>query len=70
MREGSAARGRKGFTNEVTVDRTQFAGGWFITPSLLMKGEYVTQRYNDFPATDIRNGGKFNGFVIEGVVSL
>jgi hypothetical protein len=30
----------------------------------------VTQKYNDFPTTDIRNGGKFNGFVIEGVVAF
>jgi hypothetical protein len=30
-----------------------------------MKGEYVTQRYHDFPAADIRNGGRFDGFVVE-----
>jgi hypothetical protein len=60
----------KGYTDEVSIDRTQFGGGWFITPSLVMKAEYVTQKYNDFPATDIRNGGKFNGLVVEGVVSF
>jgi hypothetical protein len=60
----------KGYTDEVSIDRTQFTAGWFVTPSLLMKAEYVNQKYNDFPVTDIRNGGKFNGFVVEGVVSF
>ena len=59
-----------GFTQNAGVERTQFGGGWFITPLVLMKGEYVTQRYNDFPLADIRNGGKFNGFMVEGVVAF
>jgi hypothetical protein len=59
-----------GMTNEVGIDRVQFGGGWFITSNLLMKAEYVTQKYNDFPTTDIRRGGKFNGFMIEGVVAF
>jgi len=37
---------------------------------VLLKGEYVTQKYTDFPAADWRNGGKFNGFVVEGVVAF
>lgn len=56
--------------NDVSVDRWQTSAGWFITPSILMKGEYVTQKYNDFPTTDIRHGGKFDGFVVEGVVAF
>ena len=60
----------QGMTNDVTVNRTALAGGWFITPSILMKGEYVNQRYNDFPLADIRNGGNFKGFVMEGVVAF
>jgi hypothetical protein len=35
-----------------------------------MKGEYVIQKYKDFPSSDIRNGGKFNGYVIEAVVGF
>jgi hypothetical protein len=54
----------------VSVDRWQMGGGWFVTPSILLKGEYVTQKYNDFPTADIRHGGKFNGFMIEGVVAF
>jgi hypothetical protein len=48
----------------------QIAGGWFVTPALLAKLEWVTQKYNDFPTSDIRNGGKFSGFVVEGVVAF
>jgi hypothetical protein len=59
-----------GMTSDVSADRTQLGAGWFVTPIVLLKGEYVTQKYNDFLATDIRNGGKFNGFVFEGVVAF
>jgi len=30
----------------------------------------MTQKYNDFPTTDIRSGGKFNGLMIEGAVAF
>jgi hypothetical protein len=35
-----------------------------------MKGEYVTQEFKGYPATHIRHGGKFNGFIAEGVVAF
>jgi hypothetical protein len=57
-------------TPDVTVRRTQVGGGWFLTPNLLTKIEYVNQKYLDFPTTDIRNGGKFKGFMVEGVVAF
>ena len=60
----------QGIGNEVSIDRAQFGGGWFITPGVLMKAEYVTQKYNDFPTTDIRSGGKFDGFMVEGTVAF
>ncbi len=59
-----------GAATDISVDRSQLALGWFITPGLLLKGEYVTQKYKDFPVLDIRNGGKFNGFMVEGVVAF
>ena len=59
-----------GFTDDVTVERTQAGGGWFITRNLEMKAEYVKQIYKDFPVTDIRSGGKFEGMMVEGVVAF
>jgi hypothetical protein len=59
-----------GLTQKGNADRYALAGGWFITPIVLLKGEWVNQKYNDFPTTDIRNGAKFKGFVVEGVVAF
>ena len=58
-----------GMANDVGANRSAVAAGWFITPSLLLKGEWVNQKYNDFPTTDIRHQGKFKGFMVEGVVA-
>lgn len=52
------------------VNRYQLGGGWFVTPNVLAKAEYVNQKYNDFAPTDIRYLGKFNGFMIQGVVGF
>lgn len=59
-----------GLSADVTVNRTAFAAGWFLTNNVLLKGEIVNQQYKDFPTTDYRSGGKFNGFVIEAVVGF
>jgi hypothetical protein len=55
---------------DVTINRTALAAGWFMTKNILMKGEYVIQKYKDFPNTDYRNGGEFKGYVIEAVVGF
>jgi hypothetical protein len=60
----------QGIATDVTTHRGQLSAGWFLTPGIMLKGEWVAQKYHDFPATDIRNGGKFDGFVVEGVVSF
>ena len=59
-----------GMSDDITVRRSQVGGGWFITPLLLTKVEYVSQKYLDFPTSDIRNGGKFQGFMVEGAVAF
>jgi len=60
----------KGITNKVSVDRFEIGGGWFITPAVLAKIEYVNQKYNDFPSNNILNGGRFKGFMLEGVIGF
>jgi hypothetical protein len=60
----------QGQTADVGANRVQLGGGWFITPNVMLKGEWVNQKYNDFPTADIRNGGRFKGFVMEGVVAF
>jgi hypothetical protein len=69
--------------HDITVNRWQVSAGWFMTENILVKAEYVTQSYEDFPATvqaqtgsgvtDIpanQHGAQFDGVMIEGVVSF
>ncbi len=60
----------QGLRENVKVQRTALAAGWFITPNILMKAEYVTQRYLDFLYADMRSNGKFEGFLIEGIIGF
>ena len=59
-----------GIGNDIEVRRSQIGGGWYLTPNVLSKIEFVRQNYGGFPTTDIRNGGKFQGFMIEGAVAF
>jgi hypothetical protein len=69
-RYNTASGTLRNVAEEVSIDRGALAAGWFITPNVLVKGEYVRQRYHDFVPTDIRSGGRFDGFVLEGVVAF
>jgi hypothetical protein len=70
LRYNKATGTLAGIDGEVGADRWQVAAGWFVTRNVLMKGEYVVQDYNGFPAANIRNGGKFDGFMLEGVIGF
>lgn len=59
-----------GIANDIAIDRVALGGGWFILPGLLAKVEYVNQEYKHFPVTNIRNGGRFHGLMLEGVVAF
>lgn len=59
-----------GITGDVGAERWQISAGWFVLPGVLAKAEYVNQKYNGYPATNIRNGGRFNGLMVEGVVAF
>lgn len=54
----------------VSIDRNALSAGWFVTPTMLMKAEYMKQMFYRFPANDIRHRGKIQGFMFEGVVSF
>ena len=59
-----------GFTEDINVNRLAIAAGWFPTRNLLLKGEYVIQKYVDFPSTDYRHEGEFSGFVVQAVIGF
>lgn len=60
----------QGYTEDISIDRLQFSAGWYATKNMLLKMEYVTQKYNDFRPTDYRNGAEFNGLMIEAAIGF
>jgi hypothetical protein len=60
----------QGISNEVSVNRNQYAAGWFLNRYLLLKVEYVIQNYKNFPPDDIRNGGRFQGTMVDAVLAF
>ncbi|NGX85074.1 hypothetical protein [Aequorivita sp. KMM 9714] len=55
---------------DVDITRFNLAAGWFMTKNIMAKLEYVNQKYDGFLASDIRNGGKFDGVMLEAVISF
>ena len=55
---------------EQTITRTALGAGWFVTKTILLKGEYVSQKYDGYPTGNILNGGKFNGVVVQAIVGF
>ncbi|NBP68557.1 MAG: hypothetical protein EBU52_07410 [Cytophagia bacterium] len=63
----------QGTRYDVDINRTSIGAGWFITRNILLKGEYVTQKYEGFKDTGANNrfyGGEFDGIVIQGAISF
>lgn len=60
----------QGTRQNISVNCTAFAAGWFITRNVMLKAEYVTQKYSDFPTSDRFDQGKFNGVVVEGIIGF
>jgi hypothetical protein len=68
--DGAAFKNTDGSRKEIGINRLVFSAGWFPTKNLLLKGEYVSQSYSDFPVNDYRNEGKFSGFMVQAVVGF
>ncbi|GAA4829110.1 hypothetical protein [Algivirga pacifica] len=56
--------------DEVTLDRYQIGGGWFLTNNILAKVEYVNQNYKGFAESNIYHNGNFNGVMLEAVINF
>ncbi len=59
-----------GNSTDVTISRIAASVGWLLTKNIMMKAEYVNQQYNNYDATNILSGGKFDGFVVEAAVGF
>ena len=66
---------------DITINRICGSIGWFLVPSVMMKIEYVSQQFNDFPGSsslaasknlpvNVLTDGKFNGLMVEAAVGF
>ncbi len=58
---------------DVTIDRTSIGGGWFVTRNILLKGEYVSQKYDGYRDVGPNNRfyqGEFSGIVFQGSIAF
>ncbi|MDE3743906.1 hypothetical protein [Maribacter polysaccharolyticus] len=55
---------------DVDINRFNIGGGLFFTKNVMAKLEYVSQTYDGYDATSIYNDGKFNGIMLEAVISF
>jgi hypothetical protein len=62
--------GEQAAGNEIDITRINIGGGWFLTKNVMTKLEYVTQTYDGFAAGSLYEDGKFNGFMLEAVISF
>lgn len=56
--------------DDISITRFNLASGWFLTKNMLLKLEYVSQKHSGYSAASIFNGGKFDGFILETVISF
>jgi hypothetical protein len=54
--------------NDMSTNRIQIGGGWFMIPAIVIKMEYVNQEYNDFQLYG--EGAGFHGVMFEAAVSF
>jgi len=59
-----------GFMEEVEINRAVMSAGYFFTKNILLKAEYVDQRYLHFPERDYRYEGEFHGCMVQAVVGF
>jgi hypothetical protein len=69
-RYNTAAGELLGIANDVNANRWQVAGGWYVNPMMLLKAEYMNQKYYGFPTNDIRNGAFIKGFMVEATLAF
>jgi hypothetical protein len=55
--------------DDIEISRFQLGAGWFMTKNILLKAEYVSQKYDGF-SSGAFDDGKFDGFMVETVISF
>jgi len=70
IRYNSVTGTLQGVPNAVTINREVGSIGWFVTKNIMIKAEYVNQDYLNYADTNILNGGKFNGVMLEASIGF
>jgi len=60
----------QGYNQDITINREVASAGWFLTRNIMLKAEYVHQDYLNYPNTNILNGGKFYGTMLEASIAF
>lgn len=69
-RYNTVKSGVQGYTQDITINREVASAGWFLTRNIMLKAEYVHQDYLNYPNTNILNGGKFYGTMMEASIAF
>lgn len=56
--------------DDIEISRFNLSAGWFLTRNILAKLEYVSQKHDGYNSNSIFNDGKFNGIMLETVISF
>jgi len=70
VRYNTVKAGLHGYTQDITINRDVASAGWFLTRNIMLKAEYVHQEYLHYPDTNILNGGKFYGTMLEASIAF
>ena len=70
VRYNSVTSGITSQTNNITINRMAASAGWFLTKNIMLKAEYVNQKYQNYASTNILNGGQFNGMMLEASIGF
>jgi hypothetical protein len=60
----------QGNSQDITINREVASAGWFLTRNIMLKAEYVNQVYQHYDNTNILNGGKFYGTMLEASIAF
>jgi 3-dehydroquinate synthetase len=60
----------QGVAQDITIDRDVASAGWFLTRNIMLKAEYVHQDYKNYASTNLLNGGKFYGTMLEASIAF
>lgn len=56
--------------DDIEISRFNLAAGWFLTKNIMAKLEYVSQKHDGYNTSSIFNEGKFDGIMLETVISF